>query len=87
MKEQEQKNQMEQKEQMGIPALYRELLGLRNEKLMAAAQILEQRKAEMQKAVNDVAIALGIDLKETWTMSEDMRVFTKITPPPVPTKA
>jgi hypothetical protein len=76
-----------QKERMEIPALYRELLGLKNEKVMAAAQIFEQRKAEMQKAVNDVAIALGIDIKEAWTISEDIRVFTKNTPPPVPPKA
>jgi len=60
----------------------RELLRLKRLIVQDAIRLAEQKRAELQRAIETVALELGIDVeKETWQLSENGGYFEKIEPP------
>jgi hypothetical protein len=50
---------------------------LHGELLQLKAQALQVAQVDFQRAVNEVALEMGMDLKETWSLSADMKFFEK----------
>ena len=60
----------------------RELLRLKRLIVQDAIRLAEQKQAELQRAIETVALELGIDIKEErWRISKDGEYFEKIEPP------
>ena len=60
----------------------RELLRLKRLIVQDAIRLAEQKQAELQRALETVALELGIDIKkETWRLSKDGEYFEKMEPP------
>jgi len=57
----------------------RELLRLKRLIVQDAIQLAEQKQAELQRAIETVALELGIDLKkERWRLSDDFSFFERM---------
>ena len=57
----------------------RELLRLKRLIVQDAIRLAEQKQAELQRAIETVALELGIDLKEErWQLSENGEYFEKM---------
>jgi len=57
----------------------RELLRLKRLIVQNAVRLAEQKQAELQRAIETVALELGIDIeKETWRLSKDGEYFEKV---------
>jgi len=57
----------------------RELLRLKRLIVQDAIRLAEQKQVELQRAIETVALELGIDLKkERWRLSKDGEYFEKI---------
>ena len=60
----------------------RELLRLKRLIVQDAIRLAERKQAELQRAIETVALELGIDVeKETWRLSKDGEYFEKVEPP------
>jgi len=60
----------------------RELLRLKRLIVQDAIRLAEQKQAELQRAIETVALELGIDVeKETWRLSKDGGYFEKVESP------
>ena len=63
----------------------RELLRLKRLIVQDAIRLAEQKQAELQRAIETVALELGIDVKEErWRLSKDGEYFEKIEKPVIP---
>jgi len=63
----------------------RELLRLKRLIAQDAIRLAEQKRAELQRAIETVALELGIDVeKETWRLSKDGEYFEKVEKPVIP---
>ena len=63
----------------------RELLRLKKLIVQDAIRLAEQKQAELQRAIETVALELGIDIKEErWRLSKDGEYFEKIEKPVIP---
>jgi len=57
----------------------RELLRLKRLIVQDAIRLAEQKQAELQRAIETVALELGIDLKEErWRLSDDFSFFERM---------
>jgi len=57
----------------------RELLRLKRLIVQDAIRLAEQKQAELQRAIETVALELGIDLKkERWRLSDDSSFFERM---------
>jgi len=57
----------------------RELLRLKRLIVQDAIRVAEQKQAELQRAIETVALELGIDVeKERWRLLEDFSFFEKM---------
>ena len=60
----------------------RELLRLKRLIMQDAIQLAKQKQAELQRAIETVALELGIDVeKEMWRLSNDYEYLEKIESP------
>jgi len=63
----------------------RELLRLKRLIVQDAIRLAEQKQGELQRAIETVALELGIDVeKERWRLSKDGEYFEKIEKPVIP---
>jgi len=57
----------------------RELLRLKRLIVQDAIRLAEQKQAELQRAIETVALELGIDIKEErWRLSDDFSFFERM---------
>jgi len=57
----------------------KELLRLKRLIVQDAIRLAEQKQAELQRAIETVALELGIELeKETWRLSDDFSFFERM---------
>jgi len=57
----------------------RELLRLKRLIVQDAIQLVKQKQAELQRAIETVALELGIDIKEErWRISDDFSFFERM---------
>jgi len=57
----------------------RELLRLKRLIVQDAIRLAEQKQAELQRAIETVALELGIDIeKERWRLSDDFSFFERM---------
>jgi len=63
----------------------RELLRLKRLIVQDAVRLAKQKQEELQRAIETVALELGIDVeKERWRLSKDGEYFEKIEKPVIP---